>query len=155
MKFWIFILGLFSIALFSYSIFKGPVAFQFPLQGKNAPVIQGVSYHEKETVIHFWSLYCSSCIAEIPALNEFVKTHPEYQFVSILIDEDTTELDQKIKDKNIQFPVMFDPSARALSVQFGVIGTPESFLIDKQGVIQAKQEGPFNPKFLDQKVKPL
>ncbi|HSN80651.1 MAG TPA: DsbE family thiol:disulfide interchange protein, partial [Rhodoferax sp.] len=42
-----------------------------------------------------------------------------------------------------------------IGIDFGVYGVPESFLIDKQGIIRYKQIGPFTEEALREKLVPL
>jgi cytochrome c biogenesis protein CcmG/thiol:disulfide interchange protein DsbE len=42
-----------------------------------------------------------------------------------------------------------------LGIDFGVFGVPESFLIDKLGIIRYKQIGPFTEEVLREKLVPL
>jgi cytochrome c biogenesis protein CcmG/thiol:disulfide interchange protein DsbE len=42
-----------------------------------------------------------------------------------------------------------------VAIDYGVYGAPETFLIDKQGVIRYKQIGPITPEALTQKILPL
>jgi cytochrome c biogenesis protein CcmG/thiol:disulfide interchange protein DsbE len=42
-----------------------------------------------------------------------------------------------------------------VGIDYGVYGVPETFLIDKQGVIRFKQIGPVTPEVLQDKILPL
>ncbi|HNB46037.1 MAG TPA: DsbE family thiol:disulfide interchange protein, partial [Burkholderiaceae bacterium] len=42
-----------------------------------------------------------------------------------------------------------------VGINYGVYGVPETYLIDKAGVIRFKQIGPITPKVLEQKILPL
>ena len=42
-----------------------------------------------------------------------------------------------------------------VSIDYGVYGVPETYVIDKDGVIRFKQIGPVTPKVLEQKILPL
>jgi cytochrome c biogenesis protein CcmG/thiol:disulfide interchange protein DsbE len=48
----------------------------------------------------------------------------------------------------------FDLDGR-VGINYGVYGVPETYLIDKQGVIRFKQIGPITPKVLEEKILPL
>ena len=50
--------------------------------------------------------------------------------------------------------VVTDKDAR-IGIDFGVYGVPESFLIDKAGVIRYKQIGPITEEALRDKIEPL
>jgi cytochrome c biogenesis protein CcmG/thiol:disulfide interchange protein DsbE len=45
--------------------------------------------------------------------------------------------------------------AGRVGINFGVYGVPETYVIDKQGVIRYKQIGPLNPDTVSQKIIPL
>jgi cytochrome c biogenesis protein CcmG/thiol:disulfide interchange protein DsbE len=49
---------------------------------------------------------------------------------------------------------VFDLDGR-VSIDFGVYGVPETFVIDKQGIIRYKQIGPVTPEALNEKILPL
>ena len=42
-----------------------------------------------------------------------------------------------------------------VGIDFGVYGVPETFVIDKQGVVRYKQIGPITPEALEKKILPL
>ena len=50
--------------------------------------------------------------------------------------------------------IVFDASGR-IGIDYGVYGVPETFVIDKQGVIRYKQIGPITPEALEQTILPL
>ena len=50
--------------------------------------------------------------------------------------------------------VAFDPEGRT-PIDYGVYGAPESFLIDKNGVIRFKQIGPITPEVWNKEILPL
>ena len=49
---------------------------------------------------------------------------------------------------------LFDQDGR-VGIDFGVYGVPETFIIDKQGVIRFKQIGPVTPEVIANKIAPL
>ena len=48
----------------------------------------------------------------------------------------------------------FDPDGR-VAVDYGVTGAPETYLIDKQGVIRYKEVGQLTPEIMQNKILPL
>jgi len=42
-----------------------------------------------------------------------------------------------------------------VGIDFGVYGVPETFVIDKQGVVRFKQIGPVTPEVLRDRIEPL
>jgi cytochrome c biogenesis protein CcmG/thiol:disulfide interchange protein DsbE len=48
----------------------------------------------------------------------------------------------------------FDANGR-VGIDYGVYGVPETYIIDKAGIIRFKHIGPINPQLLNQKIYPL
>ena len=48
----------------------------------------------------------------------------------------------------------YDPKGR-IAIDYGVYGVPETYLIDKRGVIRYKRVGPVTPQLLKEKILPL
>ena len=42
-----------------------------------------------------------------------------------------------------------------IGIDYGVYGVPETFIIDKQGVVRFKQIGPVTPEVLRDRIEPL
>lgn len=105
-------------------------------------------------VLNVWASWCVACRIEHPLLVEFSgqKVVPIYG------------LNYKDKrDDAIAWLGKFgNPYTRSLSdtdgvvgIDFGVYGVPETFVIDKQGVIRFKQIGPVTPEVLRDTIVPL
>ena len=108
----------------------------------------------KVWILNVWASWCVACRIEHPLLVEFSKMGivPMYG------------LNYKDKrDDAIGWLKKFgDPYTRSLSdteglvgIDFGVYGVPETFVIDKQGVIRFKQIGPVTPEVLRDEIIPL
>ncbi len=52
-------------------------------------------------------------------------------------------------------PVVGVDDAGRVGINYGVYGVPETYVIDKQGVIQYKQIGPLDPETVEKKIIPL
>ena len=105
-------------------------------------------------ILNVWASWCVACRIEHPLLVEFSRTGtvPIYG------------LNYKDKrDDAIGWLTKFgNPYTRSLSdaeglvgIDFGVYGVPETFVIDKTGVIRYKQIGPVTPEVLRDEILPL
>ena len=107
-------------------------------------------------LLNVWSSWCGSCRQEHPTM---VKVGKGGQKIVPIIG-----LDYKDKDADaMRFlrqggdPYDFsikDPTGE-VGINFGVYGVPETFVIDKKGVIRYKQIGPITPEAWDKKIHPL
>ena len=108
----------------------------------------------KVWILNVWASWCVACRIEHPLLVEFAKTGaaPVYGL--------------NYKDKRedaIRWLGKFgNPYSRSLSdteglvgIDFGVYGVPETFVIDKTGVIRMKHIGPLTPEVLRDDIVPL
>jgi cytochrome c-type biogenesis protein len=95
----------------------------------------------KTVFIDFWATWCGPCLVEIPELKSFAQKHSDrsdFTFISVLADAtaggmDRTEAQEFVEEKGLNYPVLFDRAERPLIKQFGVVGYPTKFLIDREG----------------------
>lgn len=121
---------------------KAPPILLYDEQGQK---ISLSDFRGKVVLVHFWATWCAPCAEELPILDAFQKKMPSDQFALLAISEDEEErdVDQFRKKIPFSFSVLFD-SGQKTADAFGTYRLPESFLIDKQGVIVKKLSGPQN-----------
>jgi len=105
-------------------------------------------------LLNVWASWCSGCREEHPVLVELAKTRavPIYG-----LDYKDQPDDARRWLENFGNPytaVVSDLDGRT-GIEFGVYGVPETFVIDKAGVIRYKQIGPITPKVLQETILPL
>jgi cytochrome c biogenesis protein CcmG/thiol:disulfide interchange protein DsbE len=133
---------------------KPAPAFSLPALDAPDQKISAQDLRGKVWVLNVWASWCVACRIEHPLLVEFSKAGmvPIYG------------LNYKDKrDDAIRWLVNFgNPYTRSLSdidglvgIDFGVYGVPETFVIDKQGVIRMKHIGPVTPEVLRDDIIPL
>jgi cytochrome c biogenesis protein CcmG/thiol:disulfide interchange protein DsbE len=108
----------------------------------------------KVWILNVWASWCVACRQEHPLLVEFSrkKLVPIYG----LNYKDTRQAGQKWL-ANFGDPYtasLFDEDGR-VGIDWGVYGVPETFVIDRQGVIRFKQIGPVTPEVLRDQIEPL
>jgi cytochrome c biogenesis protein CcmG/thiol:disulfide interchange protein DsbE len=105
-------------------------------------------------LLNVWASWCSGCREEHPVLVEFAKT----RVVPIVgLDyKDQPDDARRLLDSvgNPYVASVSDLDGRT-GIEFGVYGVPETFVIDKAGVIRYKQIGPITPKVLHDTILPL
>ena len=91
----------------------------------------------KVVLLNFWATWCPPCREEIPSmmkLNSAMAGKP-FQMVAVSIDEGgKPAIEAFFKTHNYTLPAYIDPENRA-SKTYGITGVPETFIIDKKGVI--------------------
>jgi len=99
----------------------------------------------KVVLLNFWATWCPPCRQEIPSMMKLnsVMTGKPFQMVAVSIDEGgKPALDLFFKESGFILPAYLDPSGASVKL-YGITGVPESFIIDKQGVLIKKVIGGF------------
>jgi len=98
----------------------------------------------KVVLLNFWATWCPPCREEIPSmmkLNSAMAGKP-FQMVSVSIDEGgVPEIESFFKTSGYSLPTYTDQGGEAART-YGITGVPESFLIDKNGILVKKVIGP-------------
>lgn len=99
----------------------------------------------KVVLLNFWATWCPPCREEIPSmmkLNSIMNGKP-FQMVAVSIDEGgKPSIESFFKSTGFSLPTYLDESGSSAK-SYGITGVPESFIIDKQGVLVKKIIGGF------------
>lgn len=99
----------------------------------------------KPTVINFWASWCTECEKEHPLFLEAnARLGDRVNFVGIVFQDSAGNASRFLVDmgdgKYGSYPNLLDPGSRA-AIDFGVYGVPETFFLDREGMIVAKRVG--------------
>ena len=108
----------------------------------------------KVWLLNVWASWCVSCREEHPVLVEFAKKNIVPIYGLNYKDERKDALAWLGQFGNPYTLSIMDADGR-IGIDYGVYGVPETYVIDKQGVIRYKQIGPVTPELLDAKILPL
>jgi cytochrome c biogenesis protein CcmG/thiol:disulfide interchange protein DsbE len=124
-----------------------------PLLNKPAPIFNLPQlmdpqkiYTEKDllgeiTIVNFWATWCPPCWKEHPVL---VKIANDYKIRMLGINyKDTPENAKKwlSESANPYYVVLTDEQGKT-AIEWGIIAVPETFVVDKQGIVRYKHTGP-------------
>jgi cytochrome c biogenesis protein CcmG/thiol:disulfide interchange protein DsbE len=99
----------------------------------------------KVVVINFWASWCKPCEQEAAELQQaWVEYEPTGEVVFLGIDYVDTETDARVYLKKFGITFSNGPDlATKISQYFRIKGVPETYFIDKEGVLRYVQVGPF------------
>jgi cytochrome c biogenesis protein CcmG, thiol:disulfide interchange protein DsbE len=105
-------------------------------------------------LFNLWASWCVSCREEHPVLMELAR-QKIVPIVGLDYKDKTADAETWLaKGGNPYLLNAFDAEGR-IGIDYGVTGVPETFVIDKQGVIRYKEIGPLTPQNLREKILPL
>jgi cytochrome c biogenesis protein CcmG, thiol:disulfide interchange protein DsbE len=165
-----FLLPLIVFAVLSVFLFIGlhlnPREIPSPLIGKPAPAFQLTQLQDPAKMIskndmlgqvwllNVWASWCVSCREEHPILVEFSK-RGVVPIIGLNYKDARQDGTQWLTQFGNPYQLSaFDNTGR-VGIDFGVYGVPETFVIDKQGVIRYKQIGPVTPEVIESKFIPM
>ena len=122
---------------------RGPVPDITVTSVENGNILKLSSLKGKVVLLNFWATWCPPCREEIPSmtkLQRFMSGKP-FQLVAVSIDEGgRPAVDSFLKGSDFIQSAYLDPSGDATKL-YGITGVPETFVIDKQGVLIKKIVG--------------
>lgn len=107
---------------------------------KDAVTGQAVSsagLHDKVIFVNFWASWCQPCKEEMPsiaALYREMASRDDFVMVTVLYKDSPDSAFAYMKSMGFNFPVFVDPESNVARA-FGVTGVPETYIIDKRGML--------------------
>lgn len=155
------------VAVFMYvGLGLNPREVPSPLVGKAAPAFTLPQLHEpskqfspqdmkgKVWLFNVWASWCTACENEHPVFMELSRQNLVPIYGMDYKDKREDGEEWLHKHGNPYAMVVSDAEGR-VGIDYGVYGVPETYVIDKQGVIQHKHIGAVTPKILNEKILPL
>jgi cytochrome c biogenesis protein CcmG/thiol:disulfide interchange protein DsbE len=133
---------------------KPAPAFKAPLLATPEQKIGRDDLLGKVWILNVWASWCVACREEHPLLVEFAKTGLVPIYGLNYKDRREDGLAWLAQHGDPYTGSVVDADGR-IGIDYGVYGVPETFVIDKQGVIRFKQIGPVTPAVLKDKIEPL
>ena len=127
-----------------------------PLKG--APAGKALAdYRGKVVVLNVWASWCTPCREESPLLERWHRRMTPLGGTVLGVDTLDIKGDALdfIKEHDLTYPHVRDKEGDNVRSEYGVVGYPETFVIDRQGRVAALQRGPVDDRFMKEAVEPL
>lgn len=141
-------------------------AFELPDLNDTQKIHTNALFSEQVTLVNVWGVWCVTCAIELPYLTSL--SQEGLRVVGLYYDQDIdpdfgsktisrvrTEVAQMTGKYGNPFAYNIFDVYRNTSLDLGVTGAPETFLVDTQGVIRVHHLGDINPRIWRQKFAPV
>ena len=128
--------------------------FSLPQLHDQGKVISSNELKGKVWLLNFWASWCDGCKVEHPVLIHLAQSGAVPIYGMDYKDRREDALTWLRQWGNPYQVVGVDESGR-VGINYGVYGVPETYVIDKAGVIRYKQIGPLREDILEAKILPL
>jgi len=145
---------------------RDPREIPSPLIGKPAPTFKLARLHEEDQklgtddmhgqvwLLNVWASWCVSCREEHPLLVELSKAKV-VPIIGLDYKDTNAQGMQWLTQNGNPYNVSVVDADGRVGIDWGVYGVPETFLVDKNGVIRYKQIGPLTVEALEKKILPM
>ena len=128
--------------------------FQLPQLQQSIATFSAKEMRGKVWLLNFWGTWCVACREEHPLLVQYAKTGSVPIYGVDYKDDRAAALQWLDEFGNPYVLTAFDVDGR-VSIDYGVYGAPETYLIDRNGIIRFKQIGPITEDVWQKKILPL
>jgi cytochrome c biogenesis protein CcmG, thiol:disulfide interchange protein DsbE len=137
-----------------------------PLIDKPAPAFKLAQLHEPGKTIspqdmvgqvwllNVWASWCVACRQEHPVLMDFAK-QGAVPLLGLNYKDGTVNGANWLRQFGNPYSISGVDADGRVGIDYGVYGVPETFLIDKKGVIRMKHIGPVTPEVITEKILPM
>lgn len=143
---------------------RNPREVASPLIGRPAPewslaTLDGETLGSEDLagrpyLLNFWASWCvPACVDEHPVLGDAHETYgDEIAIVGVLYQDEAVDAEGFLaRYGDAGYPHVVDDTGR-LAIDFGVTGPPETFFVDADGIIRARQWGPLTEELLSERL---
>lgn len=124
----------------------------FSLPDLDGRIVRLSDFRGQVVILNFWSKSCPPCLEEMPSLAELgheLAHRDDLVLVTVTTDESAEDaratlnsvLGESMTDGSPPFVVLVDSEARVVAEQFGTKLYPETWFVDRDGVIRARVDG--------------
>lgn len=133
---------------------KPAPAFQLAQLGRPDQSFSRDDMKGKVWMLNVWASWCTACREEHPLLVEIAR-QGTVPIVGLNYKDKPDAAKQWLAQWGDPYKLSVQDPVGRTGIEFGVYGVPETFVIDKNGVIRFKQIGPITPKVWQDKMLPL
>jgi DsbE subfamily thiol:disulfide oxidoreductase len=97
----------------------------------------------KVVFVNFWATWCPPCREEMPSMQRLYEKMPKdkFEMIALFNNDNKPAVMRFVSQMGLTFPIWSDEHNFA-GTKYGLTGLPETYIVDKKGVIREKFIGP-------------
>jgi cytochrome c biogenesis protein CcmG/thiol:disulfide interchange protein DsbE len=134
----------------------GSQAPEFAVADLDGNPIRLADLRGRPVIVNFWASWCGPCVDEFPLLNEAAARHrgDGLAMVGIVFRDNSEAARAFMRRMGAGWPAAMDPGEE-IAERYGIYGPPETFFIDPDGVVAARQIGPLSRSDLERHLSSI
>ncbi|WP_374369076.1 DsbE family thiol:disulfide interchange protein [Dongia sp.] len=128
--------------------------FALPGLGPDQPGLTSADFKGEVTVLNFFASWCAPCRAEHPLLVELAK-NPKIRVVGITYKDRPADSQRFLAELGNPFVWIGADESGRTGIDFGLTGVPETYIIDRAGILRYRLPQPIDPTRLAEEILPL
>ena len=162
------VIGIFAalVGLLAVGLGLNPREVPSPLIGKPAPGFElprldapEQTFSQKDMlgavwILNVWASWCPPCLVEHPVITDLARSGVA-PVVGLNYKDAREDALPWLKRNGDPYKLTVFDAAGRIGIDYGVYGVPETYVIDRQGVIRYKHIGPLTPEVAQKKIRPL
>ena len=120
----------------THEVKEGKPAPDFTVKDQNGNTVKLSDLRGNLVFLNFWASDCLPCVQEMPdmeVMNHAFKDR-KFKMITVSIDTDWKPVNKFFEEHRLTMPVYLDPGRDAYSA-YHLTGTPETFIIDRNGIL--------------------
>jgi thiol-disulfide isomerase/thioredoxin len=99
------------------------------------------SLRGRVVVLNFWASWCAPCLEELPSLEALHHQLPQVVVLAVSTDDDSVAYQTFLQRNHVDLMTV-DDAAQTSNALYGTFRYPETYIIDKNGIVRRKLIGP-------------
>lgn len=132
---------------------KPAPAFSLPVVGSTTQTFSPADMKGKVWLLNVWAPWCVSCRQEHPLLMSLAKER-SVAIVGLNWKDKDREAERLLAEHGNPYVAVPDDLSGKTGIDYGVTGTPETYVVDRDGIIRMKHVGPITPEVWAEKFEP-
>lgn len=131
----------------------GEPAPDFALSDLDGNALQLSDLHGRPVIVNFWGSWCGACVDEFPMLERALARHRAdgLAIVGIVVRDNSESARDFMARMGASWTAAMDPGGMTAR-SFAILGAPESFFVDRDGVVRGRQIGQLTASDLERQL---